>query len=114
LANILENINSDYFIEDHIIYISSSLGVTVYPDDSQNPERMIKNASLAMHYVKRNSSNKMAFYSINIDNNISEKKRLEKLIELNDLKSESASDQTKIKAAAVEKNNPCMIIEIEK
>ncbi|SIQ29408.1 EAL domain-containing protein [Halanaerobium kushneri] len=77
LANILENINSDYFIEDHIIYISSSLGVTVYPDDSQNPERMIKNASLAMHYVKRNSSNKMAFYSINIDNNISEKKRLE-------------------------------------
>lgn len=77
LNSLLENINSDYFVNDHIIYIRSSLGISVYPDDSKNVNKMLKNASLAMHSVKKNSSDKIAFYSLNIDNNISEKKKLE-------------------------------------
>ena len=74
---LLDNINSEYFVNEHIIYLRSSLGISVYPDDSKNISKMLKNASLAMHSVKKNSSDKIAFYSFNIDNNISEKKKLE-------------------------------------
>ncbi|MGM0500370.1 MAG: EAL domain-containing protein [Bacillota bacterium] len=77
LHNILGHINSDYFIYENIIYLKSSMGVSVYPDDSKKVDKLLKNASLAMHSVKKNSSDKMAFYSINADKNISEKKKLE-------------------------------------
>jgi diguanylate cyclase (GGDEF)-like protein len=77
LYNILNHINSDYFINDNIIYLKSSLGVSVYPDDSKKIAGLLKNASLAMHSVKKNNSDKMSFYSINADKSISEKKKLE-------------------------------------
>lgn len=77
LKQILKVINSNYFIENNIIYLKSSLGVSIYPDDHQNIDILIKNSSLAMHAVKKSSSNKLAFYSLNIDRSISEKKRLE-------------------------------------
>lgn len=77
LHNILGHINSDYFIYENIIYLKSSMGISIYPDDSKKVNKLLKNASLAMHSVKRNSSDKMAFYSINADKNISEKKKLE-------------------------------------
>jgi len=77
LHKILSQINSDYFINENIIYLKSSLGVSVYPDDSKKIDTLLKNASLAMHSVKKSSSDKISFYSINVDKNISEKKKLE-------------------------------------
>ncbi|MFN2341257.1 MAG: EAL domain-containing protein [Halanaerobium sp.] len=77
LQKLLSHINSDYFINDNIIYLKSSMGISVYPDDSRKVNQMLKNASLAMHSVKKNSSDKMAFYTVNIDRGISEKKKLE-------------------------------------
>ena len=77
LESLLSHINSDYFIKDNIIYLKSSMGISVYPDDSREINQMLKNASLAMHSVKKNSSDKMAFYTVNIDRSISEKKKLE-------------------------------------
>ena len=77
LSALLSHINSDYFINDNIIYLKSSMGISVYPDDSRDVNQLLKNASLAMHAVKKNSSDKKAFYSVNIDKSISEKKKLE-------------------------------------
>ena len=77
LGTILEHINSDYFIDENIIYLKSSMGVSIYPDDSKKVDKLVKSSSLAMHSVKRKNSNKMAFYSLNVDQNISEKKKLE-------------------------------------
>lgn len=77
LTNLLNHINSDYFINDNIIYLKSSMGISVFPDDSKKINQLLKNASMAMHSVKKNNSDKMAFYSVNIDRRISEKKKLE-------------------------------------
>jgi diguanylate cyclase (GGDEF)-like protein len=77
LQKLLSHINSDYFINDNIIYLKSSMGISVYPNDSRKIDKILKNSSLAMHSVKKNSSDKMAFYTVNIDRSISEKKKLE-------------------------------------
>ncbi|MFW5749454.1 MAG: EAL domain-containing protein, partial [Halanaerobium sp.] len=77
LNKVLNNINSNYFINENLIHLKSSMGVSIYPDDSKKVNRLLKNASLAMHAVKKNSSDKMAFYSLNIDRSVSEKKKLE-------------------------------------
>lgn len=77
LDKIMARINNDYFVQKNIVYIRSSLGIAVYPDDGHNVEKLLKNASLAMHSVKKSSADKIAFYTINLDNNIFEKKKLE-------------------------------------
>ena len=74
---ILSNISQSYLIEDNIIYLTASMGISVYPDDSTDANKLIKNASLAMHGVKKDNTHKIDFYSKNVEKNLSERKRLE-------------------------------------
>ncbi|MGM0410086.1 MAG: bifunctional diguanylate cyclase/phosphodiesterase, partial [Bacillota bacterium] len=75
--NILENINQSYIIDENIVHLTASMGISIYPDDSNNANKLIKNASLAMHGVKENNIKKIAFYSKNKEQNLSERKKLE-------------------------------------
>ena len=74
---ILEQINGSYLIDDNITYLSSSMGISVYPDDSKDITILIKNASSAMHLVKKTSCKKIYFYSENIDKDILKRNTIE-------------------------------------
>ncbi len=39
-------------IEEHDIYVTSSIGIAVYPDDSDDPEELLKHADVAMYRSK--------------------------------------------------------------
>ena len=39
-------------IEEHDIYVTSSIGIAVYPDDSDDPEGLLKHADVAMYRVQ--------------------------------------------------------------
>ncbi len=41
-----------FHIEDHDIYVTSSIGISVYPDDSDDPEELLKHADVAMYRSK--------------------------------------------------------------
>ena len=74
---ILKNINQSYLINDNIIYLTNSMGISVYPDDSHDATKLIKNASLAMHAVKKTNDGKIDFYAENVEKNLSQRKNLE-------------------------------------
>ena len=74
---ILKNINQSYLINDNIIYLTNSMGISIYPDDSLNATKLIKNASLAMHAVKKNNDGKIDFYAENVEKKLSQRKNLE-------------------------------------
>ncbi|MGM0437879.1 MAG: EAL domain-containing protein [Bacillota bacterium] len=74
---ILNNINQSYLINNNIIYLTNSMGVSVYPDDSKNAAKLIKNSSLAMHAVKKSNNGKIDFYAENVEKNLSQRKKLE-------------------------------------
>lgn len=51
-TELLESIKNEYFISDHEIQISCSVGISVYPEDSTNGSILLKYADLAMYRAK--------------------------------------------------------------
>ena len=56
LMALAERINSalcePITVGGHELYISGSIGISIYPDDGRNPDELIKNADAAMYRVK--------------------------------------------------------------
>src|SRR6266540_2630667 len=48
-------------IEEHDIYVTSSIGISVYPDDSDDPEQLLKHADVAMYRSKELGRNTYQF-----------------------------------------------------
>ncbi len=49
---LLDAIAQPVMIENHDIYVTSSIGIAVYPDDSDDPEELLKHADVAMYRSK--------------------------------------------------------------
>ena len=49
-------------IDGHTIYISCSMGISIYPKDSTDPIDIIKNADAAMYQAKQEGKNNFQFY----------------------------------------------------
>jgi len=77
-----EEIAKPYKILEHIIHISCSIGISIYPDDTTQVNHLIKYADTAMYKAKAEGRNRQWFYSnemtkivsnrIKIDNDIRE------------------------------------------
>ena len=60
---ILNLLSHPYNLYGHEIFITSSIGITIFPDDHQEVDGLIKNAELAMYYAKAHDRNTYKFYS---------------------------------------------------
>ena len=49
-------------IDRHDLQISVSIGISIYPDDGQDVETLIKSADTAMYYAKENGRNNYKFF----------------------------------------------------
>ncbi|GAB6100679.1 hypothetical protein JCM16358_25580 [Halanaerocella petrolearia] len=74
---ILAEIVRPYAIKEEMIYITASLGIATYPTAGTTSEMLIKNASLAMHVVKKRNGNDIQVYSANMEDKLSERMKLE-------------------------------------
>lgn len=64
IANkITESLKQAFLIDGHELYVSASIGVSIFPDDGNNMDTLIKNADIAMYHVKGNGKNNFQFYS---------------------------------------------------
>lgn len=50
-------------VDSHEILTSTSVGISVYPNDGDTQEALIKNADMAMYYAKNRGRNNFEFYS---------------------------------------------------
>src|SRR5439155_11265552 len=53
-------------IEEHDIYVTSSIGIAVYPDDSDDPEGLLKHADVAMYRSKELGRNTYQFFDVDL------------------------------------------------
>ena len=58
---LLEAVAQPFKIEEHDIYVTSSIGISVYPDDSDDPEELLKHADVAMYHSKELGRNTFQF-----------------------------------------------------
>ncbi|MGA3115287.1 MAG: EAL domain-containing protein [Syntrophobacteraceae bacterium] len=60
---ILESVSRPIIVAGHEIFITGSIGITVYPMDGEDPDTLLKNADAAMYSAKEQGRNNYQFYS---------------------------------------------------
>ncbi|HXW68428.1 MAG TPA: EAL domain-containing protein, partial [Dissulfurispiraceae bacterium] len=62
-------------IAGHELHVTASIGISIYPDDSEDPGKLLKYADTAMYHAKEHGRNIYQFYNAAI--NISSSKRMQ-------------------------------------
>jgi predicted signal transduction protein with EAL and GGDEF domain len=76
-AKILEAFNAPFMLEGKEVFVSTSVGIAVYPDDSEDADDLIRQADSAMYFAKRSGRNNFRFYSKDLTASAGERLTLE-------------------------------------
>lgn len=69
--------HSPISIEENRLYTGVSLGISIYPDDGESYEELIKAADTAMYQVKESGKNNFKFYTQSMNEKITERMLIE-------------------------------------
>jgi diguanylate cyclase (GGDEF)-like protein/PAS domain S-box-containing protein len=58
----LEEVSKPHIIEQHTLDITTSIGISIYPDDGRDAETLIKNADTAMYQAKEDGRRGFKFF----------------------------------------------------
>lgn len=64
-------------IDQHELYITTSIGISIYPGDGQDAETLIKNADTAMYQAKDGGRNNYHFFKREMNTRAVERQRIE-------------------------------------
>ncbi|MFD0697742.1 EAL domain-containing protein [Paenibacillus sp. GCM10027628] len=87
----------DYFKQQPLIlegteqFVTTSIGISLYPNDGNTPEKLLRNADLAMYKAKQSGKNRYLFFA----NEISDELR-EKRIMVSDLRKAISEDELEV------------------
>ncbi|AFZ09026.1 diguanylate cyclase with PAS/PAC and Chase2 sensors [Oscillatoria nigro-viridis PCC 7112] len=59
---ICDAIMQPFILEEHTVSVTTSIGISLYPIDGQEPEILVKNADVAMYRAKERGKNQYNFY----------------------------------------------------
>jgi len=59
---IIDAMNEPVRIDDQLVTLTASVGISVYPNDGDDIDTLLKNADIAMYEAKRRGRNKYQFY----------------------------------------------------
>jgi diguanylate cyclase (GGDEF)-like protein/PAS domain S-box-containing protein len=62
VARLLKTVADVHFVDSQEIYITTSIGVSIYPSDGQDGGTLIRNADIAMYYAKKTGSHNYRFF----------------------------------------------------
>ena len=66
-SRIVEVVSAPYEIQGHQIIIGVSIGVSLAPDDGDNPDELLKNADLALYRAKADGRSTYRFFEAGMD-----------------------------------------------
>ncbi|NER38085.1 MAG: EAL domain-containing protein [Oscillatoria sp. SIO1A7] len=69
---LLESLRPAFDIDGNQLYISGSIGISLYPDDGSDANTLIKNADIALYRVKEQGRNNYKLYKPGMDSEASE------------------------------------------
>lgn len=76
--SILSCISSPMLVEDQNIAMTATMGVALFPSDTDQADRLLQSAEQTMTLAKQNGHNHFQFYVASIDQEIRNRKQLEK------------------------------------
>jgi diguanylate cyclase (GGDEF)-like protein/PAS domain S-box-containing protein len=78
--DLVQAIARPYDVGGNRLTITASVGVSVAADDCEGPDRMLKNADVALYRAKTDGRNAFRFYDPSMDNHLEAKKALERAV----------------------------------
>ncbi|HWS02334.1 MAG TPA: EAL domain-containing protein [Gammaproteobacteria bacterium] len=89
-SNLLAAFEAPFSIDDHSLHITPSMGISLFPDDGQDVDTLVKNADAAMYRAKEEGRNDFQFFTHELSTRANERLTLEaslrKALELNQLR----------------------------
>jgi diguanylate cyclase (GGDEF)-like protein len=67
VRDIIASFKESFDIKQQRVYCTLSIGVSVYPDDTKDPQTLLVYADLAMYRAKQNGRNDFEFYTSNLN-----------------------------------------------
>ncbi|KAF0217439.1 MAG: PAS/PAC sensor-containing diguanylate [Geobacteraceae bacterium] len=61
--DMLSALSSPYELDDREVFITTSIGIALYPFDGKDPDTLLKNADIAMYQAKEGGRNSYRFYT---------------------------------------------------
>ena len=80
--SVISSIADPFGLEEHEVMTSTSIGVTLYPDDAGDADQLLKNADLAMFRSKSEGRNNYHFYVAEMDAEVQARKIIERDLRL--------------------------------
>ncbi len=77
---LLKQINQPFFIHQHELAVTSSIGIVLYPEDGKDPEALLRNADTAMYHAKNDGANRYLFFNDSMNKLAVKRLQLENLI----------------------------------
>jgi len=88
-GKVLATFEEPFLLDTREIQMSASVGISVYPDDGQTMEDLIRNADAAMYYAKKSGRNRYEFFTPELTAPVAERlvlaNKLRRAIERNQL-----------------------------
>ncbi|WP_294386513.1 EAL domain-containing protein [uncultured Clostridium sp.] len=80
LDELLLKVRKPFYVDSRKICCSISIGVSIYPNDSNRLDILLKTADMAMHTAKEEGKNRYKFFDINILNILKRQSEIEKAL----------------------------------
>jgi diguanylate cyclase (GGDEF)-like protein/PAS domain S-box-containing protein len=77
VKKILLELSEPYYLGEHEAFISGSIGITLFPDDGDKPELLIRNADSAMYKAKEAGRNDFYFFTPQMNDEALKRRDLE-------------------------------------
>lgn len=78
MRRILEAVAKPYTIDDSQLFVTCSIGASLYPRDGRDPATLLKNADVAMYRAKEQERNAFQYFTSAMDVGVSERFSLER------------------------------------
>lgn len=79
-SKILNVLSRPFKVNEQELFITATIGISMYPDDGQDVNTLVKNADIAMYHAKNYGRNRYQFYNQDMANRITEKLIIENLL----------------------------------
>ncbi len=63
VQRLMQSVAAPCELDGHDLHVSASIGISVFPDDGEDAETLIRNADTAMYHAKANGRNNYQFYA---------------------------------------------------
>jgi diguanylate cyclase (GGDEF)-like protein len=74
---IIKSVSAPYTLAEQTLHIGVTIGISVYPDDGEDAETLIRNADVAMYHAKNSGRNRYHFFRAEMNDRVVERQQIE-------------------------------------